>query len=81
MIRPDVPLMQSTLNESTRPIYLRQIKEAGAERVWIAMNRSTLFCDRSEYLSELSCSLRFFEENGIECGVWIQAFGFGDPLS
>ena len=81
MIRLDVPLMQSTLDEATRPVYLKQVKDAGAERVWIAMNRKTLFGDRTEYLKQLGESLRFFEDNGVECGVWMQAFGFGDPLS
>ena len=80
MIRPDVPLMQSTLTEATRPVYLQQVKAAGAARVWIAMNRKTLFSDRTEYLKQLGESLCFFEDNGVECGVWMQGFGFGDPL-
>ena len=80
MIRPDVPIMNSRVSEDTRGEYLRQIREANADRVWIALERRTLFEDRADDLRRLSENLRFFEENGLSVGVWMQAFGFGDPL-
>lgn len=80
MLRPDVPLMNSNLNETSRSLFLEQIKQADASRVWIALDRESFF-ERKDHLERLKENLRFFESNGLETGVWIQAFGFGDPLS
>ena len=80
MIRPDIPIMNSNVTESNRNEYLCQIKAAEVRRVWLALDRRTLFSDREEDLQRLWENLRFFEENGFETGVWMQAFGFGDPL-
>ena len=80
MIRPDVPIMNSRVDETTRGEYLEEIRAANADRVWIALERRTLFEDRTDDLGRLSENLRFFEKNGFRTGVWMQAFGFGDPL-
>lgn len=80
MIRPDVPIMNSNVNETTRPMLLEQIRGSAAERVWIALDRYTFFADRTRDMELLRENLRYFEENGFEVGVWMQAFGFGDPL-
>lgn len=80
MLRPDVPFMNSNLNAASRVAFLRQAQEAQAARVWISLDRSSLF-DREDHMKRLEDNLRFFEQNGMETGVWIQAFGFGDPLS
>ena len=80
MLKPDVPFLNSNLNESTRALFLAQAKQAKASRVWIALDRESLFC-RKDHMARLEENLRFFEAGGIEAGVWIQAFGFGEPLS
>lgn len=80
MQKPHVPIMNSNVDENTRPVYLRQIREADADRVWIALDRYTFFEDRTRDMERLRENLRYFEENGLEVGVWMQAFGFGDPL-
>lgn len=80
MLRPDVPLMNSNLTESSRSLFLDQAMRANASRIWIALDRSSLF-NREDHLERLEENLRFFESHGLETGVWIQAFGFGEPLS
>lgn len=80
MIRPDVPIMNSSVGPNNRCEYLKLLNEAKARRVWIAFDRPTLFKDRTDDLKRLGENLRFFEENGLEVGVWVQAFGFGDDL-
>lgn len=79
MLHPDVPVMNSNLNEATRLVLLRQMKAAKARRVWIALDRASFF-ERGDHMERLGENLRFFEENGLKTGVWMQAFGFGDPL-
>lgn len=80
MLCPDVPLLNSNINEASRDLFLEQAKRANASRIWIALDRGSLF-DRGDHLKRLEKNLRFFETHGIETGVWIQAFGFGEPLS
>lgn len=80
MLKPDIPVMNSNLNETTRKTLLEQIKQANTGRVWIALDREALF-HRKDHLKRLESNLRFFEESGFETGVWLQAFGFGEFLS
>ncbi|MBE6601648.1 MAG: hypothetical protein E7637_03980 [Ruminococcaceae bacterium] len=80
MLNPDIPVLNSNLNEATRNTLLNQARDAKADRIWIALDRSSLF-DRGDHLTRLCENLRFFEDHGFETGVWIQAFGFGEPLS
>ena len=76
------PVMFSNLTYENRADYLASLKETQTERLFIAMNRYYLFMeDRTEVLKELQEHLRYFEEHGIEAGVWINSFGFGNPLS
>lgn len=79
MLRPDVPFMNSNLNQSSRELFLKQARQANAGRVWIALDRKSLFC-RDNHMELLKENLHFFESHGFETGVWMQAFGFGDPL-
>ena len=80
MLCPDVPFLNSNLNEASRAVFLKQAKRAKASRVWIALDRCSLF-DRGDHLGRLEANLRFFEGHGMDAGVWMQAFGFGEPLS
>lgn len=77
-----VPLFDTTLNDETRPIYLEEMKKAKVDKLLIAMRRSLLFPgDHEEEYRETERSVRYFKENGLEVGVWFQAFGFGAPLT
>lgn len=79
------PLMLSNLTEQNRGEYLQQLRETGAARLFIAIDRSWFFTIHTpvwqEKLVELRAHMDYFEENGLEVGLWMQAFGFGDPLS
>ena len=67
-----VPAMSRTLTAETRPIYLQHLKNIGAQRIWIAFERDTLFlADRSADLKNAEESLRYFEANGISYTVAI----------
>ena len=80
MLKPYVPVMNSSLNRTSRELLLGDIRASGAELVFIALDRTSLF-ERGDHIKRLKENLRFFENSGLEVGVWFQAFGFGDPLS
>ena len=80
MFNPDIPILNSNINQTTRDTLLNQARSAKAARIWIALDRDSLF-DRGDHLKRLNENLRFFEDHGFQTGVWFQAFGFGDPLS
>ena len=76
------PLMNSSMTEKTRPRYAMQLREAGADFVWIALDRFSFFLDdRGAVMQQLAENLAYLGEQGFACGVWMQAFGFGNPLS
>lgn len=79
MIKPDIPIMYSSLNECTREKYLELLTAANASRVWIALDRFTLF-NRGDHLEKLKSHICFFEKNSLETGVWIGSLGFGEPM-
>lgn len=79
MIRPDIPVMDSTLNEKSRPQYVKMLKEANASRVWIALSRISFF-ERGDTVGNLADNIKYFEACGFETGVWIGSYGFGGPL-
>ncbi len=76
-----VPLMSRTLNPDTLPVYLKNLKAIAVQRVWIAVERDTLFVPDRETLDNAARAMAFFRENGLEVGIWIQALGFGDPYN
>lgn len=65
--------------------YLKILKKVEADTVFLAAGRDTvLFCDdsrRDGALRHISENIRFFAENHLNVGVWIQAFRFGDSLN
>lgn len=124
-LSPDLPVMNSNVDAASRPLYLKELREVGARRLWLAPDRELLFgagsgaaaplgsvadgsaaaslgpsgCgrfapsaeggsvpaptpvyDRAAVLASLEENLSWFRRNGLEVGLWIQAFGFGDHL-
>ena len=79
------PIMLGNLSFDNRAEYLTQLKEAGADRLFIAIERSYVFTgetrERRQMLKELSEHIRYFESEGLEVGLWINSFGFGTPMS
>ena len=80
MLSVDVPVMNSNITSKNREKLLKQIKEAKASRIWVAIDRYMLFSNRSEDLKILNENIRFFEQNGFEVGVWMSSFGYGATL-
>lgn len=79
MLFPDVPIMNSNIDLNSREKYLELFETAKAGRVWIALDRVSLF-ERGEHLEKLSENIKYFENNGFETGVWIGSLGFGEPM-
>ena len=81
---PDVPIALGTLNEQSANTFLEMLRKACAKRVWLCcldffMNNDL---DSSDQISPEKCAkyVRFFQDNGFECGIWIRSLGFGIPM-
>ena len=78
-----VPIMNATVTVETRGEYLRLMKAAGVERVLLCV------CDLWDHkptvaanIASLKSNIAFFEENGIEAGIWQgDTVGHGAALS
>ena len=76
-----VPLMLSSITPDTRPLYVRDLRAMEADVMWIAPDRYTLFLpDRTFLMEQIREHIAYFRNAGLEVGLWIQAFGFGDGL-
>lgn len=73
-----IPVMNATLE---REATLDELRRAGAARIWLCTARGI---ETEDILSEEERLLRenrqFFEENGIEVGVWLSSLGHGGAL-
>lgn len=72
-----VPLMNENITAENRSVYAEMLKACGADFVFIATARENLFVNDGQVFSHLAENIRYFENSGFECGVWVQAFGFG----
>lgn len=73
--------MGSSITKENREVYAGYLKDMKADTVFLAIDRYTLFDpDRNAYFSHISEQLEFFRRSGFETGLWLQAFGFGDPV-
>ena len=78
---PDVPIALGTLNDQTKFTFLEMLRSVRAGRVWICCVDSFLNNDADTDLEKCSEYVRFFQKNGLECGIWIRSLGFGTPMS
>ena len=79
-----IPLMNDTLCEKTRAAYVEQLARLPVKRVFLALDRAAFFARgeaRTAHMNALRENIRFLQAAGYPVGVWLQAFGFGDPLS
>lgn len=72
-----VPIMNSNITIESRPVYAKFFQDCGVDTVFIAFDRETFFQKNQEALAHLKENICYFENLGLECGVWMQAFGFG----
>ena len=79
-----VPILLPTVTDETREIYLSQMKESKVERIFLSYGGYSMMTDeeRTKSAESLKHHIPYFEENGIEAGVWISGtIGHGGPLS
>ena len=75
-----VPIMSDLfIKHSTR--YLEQLKASGAEFVWLAPHREFNPENLKKEYDILPQCIKILENAGFGVGVWIQAFGFGEPIA
>ncbi len=77
MYKLSVPLMNRSVNGQTREIYAAQFKEAGIERVFLALDRIFDRKVADETTVSLGDNIAYFKKVGFEAGVWLNAFGHG----
>ena len=75
MHKISVPIMASTVTEQNRERYAELCREAGAERVFLAL--SSIFEPVDE---TLKWKIDFFKSCGYEVGVWTDTIGHGKAL-
>ena len=70
-----VPIMNASVNGNTRDAYLKLLRSAKADRVFLCYTSP-------KDLTDLAENIAFFTENGLETGVWIgETIGHGAPLN
>lgn len=75
MYKISVPVQTKTLDEYGRETVLRQLREAGAERVFLCPAGDSRFWDDHEKeLVSLKRNIEFFKNEGFETGVWVWTF-------
>ena len=82
MYKTSMPISMTTVNERTLPIYLEQFRKCRAERVFIC-GIDNVYTPNSLLKTDpesIRRAIAYFQENGLEVGIWISAFGHGTPL-
>ncbi|MBQ9544179.1 MAG: hypothetical protein IJV00_03530, partial [Clostridia bacterium] len=70
-----VPIMNASVDENTRDAYLKQLKSAKADRVFLCYTSP-------KDMDTLAENVGYFKKHGIETGVWIgETIGHGAPLN
>ena len=76
--------MFSNISHENKAHYLQMFQEAGAMRIYIAVGRDFIYRDfdekYDEQLEHLSAFVRYYQEAGLEVGIWLNSLGFGNPL-
>ncbi len=82
MYKLSVPLVISTINEESLPVYLEEFQRAKVDRVFLCNDNS--FYVKNNVLDvnpdKLENLIHFFKDNGFEVGVWNCSFGHGNVL-
>lgn len=82
MHKISVPICMNTVNERTLPLYAQQFKACRAERVFLCglghiYTKDTLLKTDPDNIAR---AISYFQEQGLEVGLWISAFGHGEAL-
>ena len=77
MHKLSIPLMSSSVNKDNRAAYVRQCREAGVKRVFLAHESSSYLIPDA-----LGENVAYFKENGFEVGIWLgDTIGHGFALT
>ena len=68
MYKISAPVMNETVTEKTREIYLKQCKEAKINRLFIAIDSYKIYDEKL-----LKENIDFFKQNGVEPAIWVGA--------
>ena len=83
MYKISVPIMNVSVTHESKDVYLQQMREAKVDRVFLCFSVGS-FAESAvtPICRELAWKIRFFEENGLEVGVWIaNTVGFDAGLA
>lgn len=83
MHKISIPMSLTTMTYENRHKYLDILKKCKAERVFLCglgyiYTPSSLIYTKPEFVREM---IGYFKENGLEVGIWVDAFGHGEALS
>ncbi len=83
MIQTVVPIMNASVTEKTREIYLSQMRECGIEQILLTTVRFICNADEeNRVIASLRENIAFFRKNGVLAGVWIgSTIGHGSKLA
>ena len=76
MYNLSVPIMSATVTPENREIYLKLCREAGVERIFLALDAVMEPVPQSYYDNVV-----YFKSHGFEVGVWTSTVGHGFELA
>lgn len=77
-----IPIINNCSNDTNRHIFLAELKRANADRVFLFTNTRFASAEvRAGEMQLLSENIRYYKENGLEVGIWVQGFGHGGALA
>ncbi len=82
MYKRSIPISFRSITMENKHIYLDMLKRCKADRVFLCCIgytylKTTTLHTRPDFVKDI---ISFFQENGLEVGVWIDAFGHGGTL-
>ncbi len=77
-----IPIINNCSTDKNRHIFLSELKRAKADRVFMFTNTRFASADvRAKEMKLLSDNIKYYTENGLEVGIWVQGFGHGGALA
>lgn len=77
-----IPMMYNNISDDNIEQYIDYCKQAKATNVFISFDRDFFFNhDRTKEIERTKQKVKRFKDNGFVVGIWITAFGYGNPMS
>ena len=83
MYKLSVPIAVNTLTEDSLPLYLQTVNDCGAKRVFLTLLNNVYSSESllQQDPARIERAIRYFQDNGLETGIWIGTFGHGGALT